>query len=181
MSPALEMSFHADVAPASSVVSLPLHRRRPDIPNLARAQAAARAFRIVLDHEARMIRDWSPWWVQPDEVLDDRDVREGRARDARGALEDAARDAVEAFFTDWSAPAGGMPNSGSGLRLSDRPSWRFHSQGRRSAKRIDLPLTPTAIRFYYWREFSHGPGRLASALVLHPWDEEVRFAVTFGF
>lgn len=180
---AMESSYHA----------VPL-RTLPSPPTMpTRAQVMGRAFTRELRDETIRSRRAALYATIPEELpqlLEDDYIREQRADVAESAILGATEAALGvAIFGERAAdsrvtfrPTFAVADHG--MALDATPAWAYRIRGPHGGFRFEAPMTASSFRIHAYRDLrgtNRTPLRLGSSLVMDPWDDSVRAAISFSF
>lgn len=159
----------------------------------SRGERMKRAFETELREETIRSRRASLYATIPSELpelLEDDYIRKQQERVAESVIGDAFEAALsEGFFRGRShesklsiRPL--FAEREHGMRIDASPSWTYRVRSERTGFRVDVPMTPTAIRLHGYRELKgtdRTDMRFGAGLLLDPWDEEVRIGFSLQF
>ena len=152
-----------------------------------------RAFADEMRDEALSSRRAGLYANIPDDfpqLLDDDHIRRMRAGVAESVIGGAFETAVGvAFFGKVQhqhsvtlRPT--VTTVAQGIQIDASPSWTWRRIAPRSGVRIDVPMTPNAIRFNAWKELKgtdHSARRLGGGISIDPFDDSIRAGMTLEF
>ena len=179
----MESSYHA----------VPL-RTRPASPALpTRAQVMGRAFTRELRDETVRSRRAALYATIPEELpqlLDDDFIRQQRSEVAESAILSASEAALGvAIFGERAAdsrvtfrPTFAIADHG--MDIDATPAWAYRIRGPHGGFRFEAPVTASSFRIHAYRDLrgtDRTPLRLGSSLIVDPWDDSVRAAISFSF